>query len=154
MPTRLHHNRKKRGHVSAGHGRVGKHRKHPGGRGLAGGQHHHRINMDKYHPGYFGKVGMRYFHKTQNQFHRPIVNLDKIWTLVGEDVRNKYKNTEKVAVIDALQHGYHKVLAKGRLPEQPVIVRTKFVSRRAEDKIKAAGGGKCLQKIWSDLCGI
>jgi ribosomal protein L15 len=44
-----------RGHVSAGHGRVGKHRKHPGGRGLAGGQHHHRTNMDKYHPGYFGK---------------------------------------------------------------------------------------------------
>ena len=39
---------------------------------------------------------MRYFHKTNNQFHRPIVNLDKIWTLVGEDVRNKYKNTEKV----------------------------------------------------------
>lgn len=26
---------------------VGKHRKHPGGRGLAGGQHHHRTNMDK-----------------------------------------------------------------------------------------------------------
>ena len=46
----------KRGHVSAGHGRVGKHRKHPSGRGNAGGQHHHRIMMDKYHPGYFGKV--------------------------------------------------------------------------------------------------
>jgi large subunit ribosomal protein L27Ae len=87
---------------------------------------------------------MRYFHKTHNQFHRPIVNLDKIWTLVGEEVRNKYKNTEKVAVIDALQHGFHKVLAKGRLPEQPVIVRTKFVSRRAEEKIKAAGGGKLM----------
>ena len=42
-----------RGHVSAGHGRVGKHRKHPGGRGMAGGQHHHRTNIDKYHPGYF-----------------------------------------------------------------------------------------------------
>jgi ribosomal protein L15 len=41
-------------------------RKHPGGRGLAGGQHHHRTNMDKYHPGYFGKVGMRYFHKQGN----------------------------------------------------------------------------------------
>jgi large subunit ribosomal protein L27Ae len=106
--------------------------------------------MDKYHPGYFGKVGMRYFHKTHNQFHRPIVNLDKIWTLVGDDVRNKYKNTEKVAVIDALQHGFHKVLAKGRLPEQPLIVRTKFVSRRAEEKIKAAGGGKFLQIfIWA-----
>jgi ribosomal protein L15 len=59
VPARLQlkHNRKKRGHVSAGHGRVGKHRKHPGGRGNAGGQHHHRINFDKYHPGYFGKVG-------------------------------------------------------------------------------------------------
>ncbi|CAG0882521.1 unnamed protein product, partial [Darwinula stevensoni] len=48
--------RKLRGHVSHGHGRIGKHRKHPGGRGNAGGQHHHRINFDKYHPGYFGKV--------------------------------------------------------------------------------------------------
>jgi hypothetical protein len=33
------------------YGRVGKHRKHPCGRGLAGGQHHHRTNFDKYHPG-------------------------------------------------------------------------------------------------------
>jgi len=54
----LRKNRKKRGHVSAGHGRVGKHRKHPGGRGNAGGQHHHRILFDKYHPGYFGKVSL------------------------------------------------------------------------------------------------
>lgn len=69
-----------RGHVSAGHGRVGKHRKHPGGRGMAGGQHHHRSNIDKYHPGYFGKVGMRYFHKTQNQFWKPVINLEKVNT--------------------------------------------------------------------------
>ena len=27
---------------------LGKHRKHPGGRGNAGGMHHHRINFDKY----------------------------------------------------------------------------------------------------------
>src|SRR3984957_3576684 len=47
MPTRLSKTRKHRGHVSHGHGRVGKHRKHPGGRGLAGGQHHHRTNFDK-----------------------------------------------------------------------------------------------------------
>ena len=30
QPSRLSKNRKKRGHVSAGHGRIGKHRKHPG----------------------------------------------------------------------------------------------------------------------------
>merc|ERR1712223_1127892 len=62
MPTHARKTRKMRGQVSHGHGRIGKHRKHPGGRGLAGGQHHHRINFDKYHPGYFGKVGMRHFH--------------------------------------------------------------------------------------------
>ena len=39
--------RKKRGHVSAGHGRIGKHRSHPGGRGNAGGQHHHRTLFDR-----------------------------------------------------------------------------------------------------------
>jgi len=47
---------------------------------MAGGQHHHRTNLDKYHPGYFGKVGMRYFHKSQNQFWKPVVNLDKVNT--------------------------------------------------------------------------
>lgn len=56
MATSKKKTRKLRGHVSHGHGRVGKHRKHPGGRGNAGGLQHHRINFDKYHPGYFGKV--------------------------------------------------------------------------------------------------
>ena len=56
MSTNKKKTRKLRGHVSHGHGRIGKHRKHSGGRGNAGGQHHHRINFDKYHPGYFGKV--------------------------------------------------------------------------------------------------
>lgn len=60
MATSKKKTRKLRGHVSHGHGRVGKHRKHPGGRGNAGGQHHHRINFDKYHPGYFGKVQLMF----------------------------------------------------------------------------------------------
>lgn len=49
---------------------------------MAGGQHHHRTNLDKFHPGYFGKVGMRYFHKTQNQYWKPVINLDKVRPLV------------------------------------------------------------------------
>ena len=40
---------------------LGKHRKHPGGRGNAGGMHHHRINFDKYHPGYFGNVSRQQY---------------------------------------------------------------------------------------------
>jgi ribosomal protein L15 len=56
MTAHLRKTRKLRGHVTCGYGRVGKHRKHPGGRGNAGGLHHHRIVIEKYHPGYFGKV--------------------------------------------------------------------------------------------------
>ena len=78
MTTKLKKTRKLRGHVSHGHGRVGKHNKLPGGHGNAGGQHHYIIKFDKYHPSYFGKVGRRYFHQTQIQFYYPPVNLDKL----------------------------------------------------------------------------
>ncbi|TRM62196.1 ribosomal protein L18e/L15P [Schizophyllum amplum] len=141
MPTRFSNTRKHRGHVSAGHGRVGKHRKHPGGRGLAGGQHHHRTNFDKYHPGYFGKVGMRYFHLTRNQYWKPTINVDKLWSLVPETEKEGLTaDSDVVPVIDTLHHGYGKVLGNGQLPKLPCIVKARFVSAKAEAKIKEAGG--------------
>ncbi|KAG8907646.1 60S ribosomal protein L28 [Tulasnella sp. 403] len=140
MPSRFKKTRKHRGHVSAGYGRVGKHRKHPGGRGLAGGQHHHRINFDKYHPGYFGKVGMRNFHVKQNPTWEPVINVEKLWTLVPkEELENLKPGSEVVPVIDTVQAGYGKVLGKGK-PTLPFIVKARFVSERAEEKIKEAGG--------------
>ena len=142
---RLHKNRKKRGHVSAGHGRIGKHRKHPAGRGMAGGQHHHRIMMDKYHPGYFGKVGMRHFHKLKNHYHCPTINIDKLWTLVGEEKREECaKNTSQAPVIDLTDHGIFKLLGKGQLPSQPVVVKCRYISKLAEKKIKDVGGACIL----------
>ncbi|KAF2671093.1 hypothetical protein BT63DRAFT_370448 [Microthyrium microscopicum] len=143
MPTRLTKTRKHRGHVSAGHGRVGKHRKHPGGRGLAGGQHHHRTNLDKYHPGYFGKVGMRYFHKQQNHFWKPVINIDQLWSLVPAEQREKHlsgKGKDTAPVLDLLSFGYAKLLGKGRLPKIPIVVKTRYISEDAEKKIKEAGG--------------
>ena len=128
-----------------GYGRVGKHRKHPGGRGNAGGQHHHRIMFDKYHPGYFGKVGMRVFHLKRNIHFRPILNLDRIWTLLPKDVLEQAKtNKEKTLQIDVTKYGYHKVLGKGELPKVPVIIKAKFFSKKAERKIKAVGGACVL----------
>ncbi|KAG9045368.1 60S ribosomal protein L28 [Tulasnella sp. UAMH 9824] len=141
MPTRLKKTRKQRGHISAGYGRVGKHRKHPGGRGLAGGQHHHRINFDKYHPGYFGKVGMRHYHLLRNHFWCPVINVEQLWTLVPkEEFEAAQGKKDLVPVIDTLQAGYGKVLGKGNLPKVPFIVKARFVSERAEEKIKEAGG--------------
>lgn len=139
--THLKKNRKKRSHVSAGHGRVGKHRKHPSGRGNAGGQHHHRILMDKFHPGYFGKVGMRYFHKTNQQYFCPTVNVDKLLHLVdAATIAAAKADTSKALVIDVTQHGFFKVLGTGALPALPLLVKARFVSAKAEQKIKDAGG--------------
>ena len=132
--------------MSHGHGRIGKHRKHPGGRGNAGGQHHHRINFDKYHPGYFGKVGMRNFHVRKNALYCPTINIERIWSLVSDQTRENYAKTKdnKAPVIDCVRAGYFKVLGKGVLPKQPVIVKAKLFSKSAEDKIKKAGGACVL----------
>mmetsp|Transcript_17618 Transcript_17618/g.31063 ORF Transcript_17618/g.31063 Transcript_17618/m.31063 type:complete len:150 (-) Transcript_17618:32-481(-) len=147
MPSRLSKNRKKRGHVSAGHGRVGKHRKHPGGRGNAGGQHHHRILFDKFHPGYFGKVGMRTFHKKKALSFRPTINVDKIWSLVPAEILDEAKKItdgKNAPVIDVTQHGYHMVLGSGLLPKAPVVVKARFFSSRAERKLNEVGGACVL----------
>ncbi|WVZ60029.1 hypothetical protein U9M48_010101 [Paspalum notatum var. saurae] len=144
MTTRLKKNRKKRGHVSAGHGRIGKHRKHPGGRGNAGGMHHHRILFDKYHPGYFGKVGMRYFHKLRNRFSCPSVNVERLWSMVPADKAAEAAGAGKAPLVDVTQFGYFKVLGKGMLPSNPIVVKAKLISKVAEKKIKAAGGAVLL----------
>merc|ERR1719436_1458712 len=128
-----------------GYGRVGKHRKHPGGRGNAGGQHHHRINFDKYHPGYFGKVGMRSYGLQRQRSYCPTINVEGLWRLVGDEIRQKFysakaKKGDKVPVINVVQHGYWKVLGKGKLPRQPFICKAKFFSEMAVKKIKKAGG--------------
>lgn len=103
--------------------------------------HHHRINFDKYHPGYFGKVGMRHFHLTRNTYWRPVINVDKLWSLVPEEEKKDLTETsEVVPVVDTLQHGYGKVLGNGKLPKLPFIVKARFVSVKAERKIKEAGG--------------
>ena len=145
MTARLRKTRKLRGSVSCGGGRIGKHRKHSGGRGNAGGLTHNRTAMDRYHPGYFGKKGIRTFGLQRNRLHFPSINLDKVWTLVTENSRNTFANNkERIPVIDVTKAGFFKVLGKGFLPSQPVVVKAKFFSKIAERKIKAVGGACVL----------
>jgi len=99
--------------------------------------------MDKYHPGYFGKVGMRHFHLTRNAYWRPTVNVDKLWSLVPQETRESHlagKKKDTAVCLDLLSLGYSKLLGKGRLPDIPLVVRARWVSRLAEQKIKEAGG--------------
>jgi large subunit ribosomal protein L27Ae len=102
----------------------------------------HRIAFDKYHPGYFGKVGMRHFHYKKNPYHCPVVNIDKLWSMVGLDKRLEYakKTDGTVPMIDVTEFGFFKVVGKGKLPSQPIAVKAKLFSKQAEEKIKAVGG--------------
>ena len=152
MTARLRKIRKLRGSVSCGGGRIGRHRKHSGGRGNAGGLTHMRTAMDRYHPGYFGKKGIRTFALQRNRLHFPCINLDKVWTLVTEQSRKLYANNkDRVPVIDVTKAGYFKVLGKGFLPSQPVVVKAKFFSKIAERKIKAVGGACQLTAWWLNI---
>ena len=148
MTARLRKTRKLRGSVSCGGGRIGKHRKHSGGRGNAGGLTHMRTAMDRYHPGYFGKIGMRFFHLKRNKLHSPTINLDKLWSLLNSSALAHYqKNKDSVPVIDVTKAGYFKVLGKGFLPGTPLVVKAKFFSKKAERKIKSIGGA-CQLVAW------
>lgn len=141
MTARLRKTRKLRGHTCMGYGRVGKHRKHPGGRGYSGGEHHERINMFKYHAGHYGKRGIRVFRLHKNRIHSEAINLDRLWTLLSDEARHKYiEEKQGNAVIDVTRAGYTKVIGRGRLPAVPVTVRAKFFSKGAERRIRAVGG--------------
>ena len=86
---------------------------------------------------------MRYFHKQGNHFWKPVLNLDKLWSLVPVEKRDEYLSGSKkdtVPVLDLLPLGYSKVLGKGNLPQIPLVVRARWFSKEAERKITEAGG--------------
>jgi large subunit ribosomal protein L27Ae len=57
---------------------------------------------------------MRYYHLTRNQYWRPIINVDKLWSLVPEEEKKGLtESSDVVPVIDTLAHGYAKVLGNG-----------------------------------------
>jgi len=83
---------------------------------------------------------MRHYHLLRNPAWRPIVNVEKLWTLVPKEELEKCQgNKDLVPVVDTLQAGFGKVLGKGAI-SHPFIVKARFVSELAEKKIKEAGG--------------
>lgn len=47
---------------------------------------------------------MRNFHAKPNTKYAPVINLDKLWSLVSEQTRQKYaKESEKAPVINVLK---------------------------------------------------
>lgn len=83
---------------------------------------------------------MRHYHLKRNQSFRPVANVDKLWSILGDEVLAQAKAGEQAPVLDCTANGIFKVLGKGRLPKVPLVVKARYFSKLAEKKIKAAGG--------------
>ena len=132
-----------RGGRTHGYGRRGQHRKHPAGRGCAGSLGHQRTLFDTYHPGYFGKRGMKVFHRHATRTFCKTLNIDKLWTLMPEEQRKEFldkKDPQNAPVVDVTQWGVRKVTGRGDLPTCPIIVKARQFTKKAEYKIRLAGG--------------
>lgn len=100
-----------------------------------------------FHPDYFGKNGMRHFHKNKAVEYVPSLNVEKLFHVIGEDKIEELKAQAAkglAAEIDITKFGYFKLLGKGVVPQIPVVVKARYVSKIAEAKIKAAGGAVVL----------
>ena len=94
---------------------------------------------------------MREFHVKRGKEICPTLNLDKLWHAAGGDAALEQAKAAKkgsAVVIDLNQLGYFKLLGKGNIPQVPVIVKVRYVSKDAEDKVKAAGGAVLLTAYW------
>ena len=47
---------------------------------------------------------MRTFHLEKNHSFAPIINVEKLWSLVPEDVRHQYAKSDKAIVIDCVKN--------------------------------------------------
>lgn len=148
MSTNNKKSRKLRGHVSHGHGRVGKHRKHPGGRGKAGGLTHHRTLFQRYHPDFFGKRGMNVYFRRYNSSYAPYIEVDEIWSLVDKCGQyDQFANDpSQVPVVNLSDFGIFKVIGTGSKPIRPIVVKARRFTPKAEDKIVRAGG-QCILTV-------
>ena len=90
---------------------------------------------------------MRTFHAKKNADLVTSINVDQLWHAAGAAALAQAQdkaNAGKALVLDVTQKGFHKVLGKGRMPDIPLVVKARYVSKLAEAKIRKAGGAVVL----------
>ena len=140
MPHRLRKIRKKRGSRTCGWGRVGQHRKsgQKGGKGRAGGHKHFWTYVVKYEPDRFGKHGFKSPKSKRLRINE--INVGELEALLYKLYpAEKLLKVSKPLELDLREHGYNRLLGKGRITI-PVIVKVESCTRRALEKVEAAGG--------------
>ncbi|KAL8496575.1 hypothetical protein ACS0TY_020316 [Phlomoides rotata] len=78
---------------------------------------------------------MRYFYKVINKLFCPTVNIDRLWSLAPQEVK------DNALLIDFTHIMYFWVLGKGLLP---TVVKVKLISKNVEKNSKKVGGAVVL----------
>ncbi len=147
IPRRRKKSRKMRGSRLHGYGLQRQHRRSGRGGGFGNaGPHKHRWTWYTAHwPDYFGK-GRR-------GFKRPRVVVREMKSINLSDIElnldmflekgSAVRKEDGIIELDLSKEGYDKVLGKGGI-SMPIVIKAKFFSEKAIEKIKAAGG-KAMQ---------
>lgn len=141
---RIKYKKKKRktrrlyGQKYRGFGQVGRHRHHPGGRGMAGSKDHMKIylTMQGYEFG-SGKGFVR--HGLKREYTE--INIDRLFDFAKSEGLETKKENGKI-VIDLRSYKYIKILGRGKItvPLKIILNSTARISDIAKEKIENSGG--------------
>lgn len=81
---------------------------------------------------------MRHFHLLRNHYYRPTINIDKLVALPEAKADAPAGTVPVIDLVNGSAHAW-KLLGKGAI-NKPFIVKARYVSKQAEEKITAAGG--------------
>ncbi len=121
-------------------GRVGQHRKSgsSGGRGRSGRHKHKWTWVLVYEPDYFGKHGFIQPPPLVKKWRT--INVGELDNIIEDLARKGMVQIENGKYrVNLLKIGYNKLLGEGNV-KHAIIVETPQVTKKAEEKIKAAGG--------------
>ncbi len=129
--------RRQRGSRLYGWGTIGQHRKSGmrGGAGAAGFHKHKWSWMIKNDPDHFGKHG--FFRHSGTTGPILAINIGDLSALIEGKVLEKDEKGK--AVLDLSTYGFDKLLGAGKI-DFPITVKANFITEKAKEKIKAAGG--------------
>jgi large subunit ribosomal protein L15 len=135
-PKRVRH---RRGGRTSGYGRVGEHRGagQRGGRGNTGYHKGKWSYVTAHDPTRFGKHGFRI--PDESRTHYRAINVGDIVRHLDTLTEGASASKDTPVTVNLTAHGFHKVLGAGPVPI-PLAVTAAVFTRRAAEKIKAAGG--------------
>jgi len=136
--------RKKRGSRTVGYGNAQKHRGagSRGGRGMAGSKKHKWMWVSKHMPDHIGRSGFKR-HRCLSSKSKTI-NVSELEDMMGSWLsEEKAEMKGKKIEVDLKNLGFDKLLGTGKI-SKAVSVTVDACSRRAREKIEAAGGSITL----------